>query len=164
MTTSVEWSRLTKNQKRIIVNYQQEFPIKIGSLAKELGVEVKKSTLPAGISGEIKEISGRVIARINRHDVKERQRFTIAHEVAHYLLHRSKVGGGIVDDVLYRSALSDELEAEANRLAADIIMPWGLIKKSLEYLGGKKTESNIELVAVEAEVSVTAMKIRLGKL
>ena len=164
MTTSREWQLLTKEQKAVIEAHQNSFPIKVGAIAKDFGIDVKKSTLAASISGEIKETDGQVVIRVNRHDVKERQRFTLAHEIAHFLLHRDKIGDGIIDDVLYRSGLSDAQEAQANRLAADIVMPWGLIQKSLEKYGDLKPEQKIELLAQESEISTTAIKIRLGKI
>lgn len=162
MTTSREWKRLTEAQKEIIKKYQSYFPVPVGAIAKELGAIVKKATLPAGISGEIKEYEGKCLIRVNRHDVKARQRFTLAHEIGHFLLHRELIGDGIVDDILYRSSLSDALEAEANRLAADIIMPLKLIDKSQEKFSGLKKEEQYEAIAAEAEISVTAIKIRLG--
>src|SRR5690606_15966338 len=106
---------------------------------------------------------GKVVIRVNRHDVKERQRFTLAHEIAHFLLHRDQIGEGITDDILYRSSLSDAKEAQANRLAADIVMPWTLIQRSLETYTDLKLEQKIERLAQEAEISTTAIKIRLGK-
>jgi Zn-dependent peptidase ImmA (M78 family) len=33
-----------------------------------------------------------------------RQRFTLAHEIAHYVLHRDLVENGIVDDTMYIEA------------------------------------------------------------
>ena len=135
MTTSREWKSLTQEQKATIEAHQNDFPIKVGAIAKGFGIDVKKSTLAAGISGEIKETDEAVIIRINRHDAKERQRFTLAHEIAHFLLHRDRIGDGITDDILYRSGLSDAQEAQANRLAADIVMPWALIQESLEACG-----------------------------
>lgn len=164
MTTSKEWKSLTQEQKATIKNHQMDFPIKVGAIAKAFGINVKKSTLAAGISGEIKETDGAVTIRINRHDAKERQRFTLAHEIAHFLLHRDKIGDGITDDILYRSGLSDAQEAQANRLAADIVMPWTLIQKSLEACGELKSEQKIERLAQEADISTTAIKIRLGKI
>lgn len=160
---SKEWSLLTQEQIDIILSNHDQLPIKIGKIAKELGITVKKATLQAGISGEIKESNGEVITRINRHDVKERQRFTLAHEIAHFLIHRELIGDGIVDDILYRSVLSDELEQQANRLGADILMPWPLVKESLQNLEGERVETKIEKLAKEFEVSITAMQIRLGK-
>jgi Zn-dependent peptidase ImmA (M78 family) len=164
MSTSKEWETIKESDRNIILDYQNEFPVKVGTLAKMLGADVKISTLNAGISGEIRLIDNIVVIKVNRHDVKERQRFTIAHEIAHFLLHRDKIGDGIIDDILYRSRLSDELEQQANRLAADIIMPWTLIKKSLEKINSDKVEEKIEIVSKLAEVSLTAMKIRFGKI
>lgn len=165
MNRSFEWMRLDDWQRQLIENHQAEFPIKIGAIATELGIVVKRSTLQAGISGEIRKSNGVTEIKINRHDVIERQRFTLAHEIAHFLLHSDRIDGdGIVDDVLYRSRLSDELEAQANRLAADIIMPMSLIQLKLqEKGGGKLTEQQIEEIAQDAQVSKTALKIRLGK-
>ena len=146
MTYSREWLSLPKDKQDIILQHQQEFPIKVGAIAKAFGITVKKSTLDAGISGEIKKTDGEVVIRVNRHDVKERQRFTLAHEIAHFLLHEEKIGDGIVDDILYRSSLSDELEAQANRLAADIVMPWSLIQSALEQEPDLKIEQKNILV------------------
>ncbi|MEX0604992.1 MAG: ImmA/IrrE family metallo-endopeptidase [Marinobacter sp.] len=159
---SLEWDNLPDNQKKVIEKHQTKFPIPVGAIAKELGIMVKKSTLPAGISGEIKEINGVCLVRVNRHDVKARQRFTLAHEIAHFLLHRDRLRGGITDDVLYRSSLSDVLEAQANRLGADIIMPFHLIRASQSFKSDLKKEAQCEAIAEEAQVSPTAIKIRLG--
>ena len=161
---SREWKTLPEKQKNIILANQQEFPIQVGAIAKNLGIVVKKATLSAGISGQIKETDNICTIRINRHDVKARQRFTLAHEIAHFLLHRDRLGDGITDDILYRSSLSDKLEAQANRLAADIIMPWELIKESLANYSGLKVEKRIEKLSDDAGVSTTAIKIRLGKI
>ena len=164
MKTSREWKGLLEGQVTAIREHQNEFPVKVGAIAKAFEIIVKKSTLAAGISGEIKEVDDICTIRINRHDVKARQRFTLAHEIAHFLLHKDKIGDGITDDILYRSRLSDELEAQANKLAADIIMPWVLIQERLVNYTDLKVEQKIERLAEEAEVSTTAIKIRLGKI
>jgi Zn-dependent peptidase ImmA (M78 family) len=162
---SREWILLTPNEQNLIELNQQSLPIKVGKIAKDLGVNVKASTLEMRISGEIKRIDdGKYEIRVNRHDTKYRQRFTVAHEIAHYLIHRDRIGDGIVDDILYRSTLSDMLEAQANRLAADILMPMDLILDCLENFDNLKNEEKYEKVAEVAEVSTTALKIRLGKL
>ena len=63
-----------------------------------------------------------------------RRRFTIAHEIAHFLLHRDKIGDQLSDDAMYRSSLSSDDERAANRLAADILMPMGLIQDYMRKL------------------------------
>jgi Zn-dependent peptidase ImmA (M78 family) len=101
------------------------------------------------------------VIRINRHDAPVRQRFTVAHEISHYLLHREQIGSGIRDDVLYRSALSDAREAEANRLAADILMPESAVRAARERLRGMQDDEAVLELAQQFGVSEAAMKIRL---
>lgn len=162
---SKEWVRLDEATKDIIRAHQDEAPIKLAALAREMGLELKASTLGVGISGEIRPIEGhegRFLIKINRHDPPRRQRFTVAHEIAHYLLHRDQIGAGLRDDVLYRSSLSDLREAEANRLAADILMPQALVKEWLENARLLHIEDVVSYLADHFEVSEASMKIRLG--
>lgn len=161
--TSREWSLLSEEQQKLITSFHDSFPVQVGVLAKSLGVSVKSSTLAAGISGEIRRENELYIIRVNRHDVKARQRFTLAHEVAHFLLHKEYIGDGIVDDILYRSTLSDAMEAEANRLAADILMPMNYVDKEMKALAKYREEERIEKVASLLGVSITALKYRIGK-
>jgi Zn-dependent peptidase ImmA (M78 family) len=58
---------------------------------------------------------------------------------------------------MYRSGLSSAEEAEANKLAAQILMPRDLIKE-LKRSGVK----DVEGLADHLQVSVPAMKVRLG--
>lgn len=155
--------RISSENLMIIRKYQNEIPVKVGHIANDMGIIVKKATLAAGISGEIKLVDGNVVIRVNRHDVKARQRFTLAHEIGHFLLHRDKIGDGIVDDILYRSRLSDELEAQANSLAADILMPLDKIRLYQQENSHINSDMMIQNLAEELEVSITALKIRLGK-
>ncbi|MEA1030710.1 ImmA/IrrE family metallo-endopeptidase [Pseudomonas sp. N-137] len=163
MRTSPEWKALSDDQRAVISKHQESLPITVGAIAKEFGISVLKSTMPGSISGEIRETDGIITVKVNRHDVKERQRFTIAHEIAHFLLHRDRLASGITDDVLYRSRLTDDLEREANRLAADIIMPAHLIQSALESFGNFKPDERYKKIAELAQVSLAAIKIRLGK-
>jgi len=149
----------------LVENHLQQTPVKLGALAADLGLEVYKSTLPPGISGLIEPSdtapSGYRI-RLNRHEITERQRFTLAHEIAHFLLHRQDIGAGVVDDTMYRSALSNRKEVEANKLASRLIMPDKNVaeaRKRAQYL---PLEEQIELLASEFRVSMSAMRIKLG--
>jgi Zn-dependent peptidase ImmA (M78 family) len=156
---------IEESAAKCILGHVDSIPVKVSEVARSLGLEVKLATLDPRISGEIKKSStstaGYVI-RVNRHEVFERQRFTIAHEIAHYLLHRDLIGDGIEDTILYRSDLSDRIEAEANRLAADLIMPDEMIRRHFNNLGGRKNEATLIQMARDFKVSEAAMRIRLG--
>lgn len=162
MNKSKVWHRLNPSQQSVINRIQAECPVKLGAIAQEFGLVVKLATLTANISGQIKESDGVVNIKINRHDVKTRQRYTLAHEIAHFLLHRELLGDGITDDVLYRSSQSTAIEREADSLAADIIMPMNHVERLIKkHSADKKGELLYEAVAEELDVSPTALKNRL---
>lgn len=163
MATSREIESIEPRARQYIEEAHQSLPVKLSALAGKLGVRMISSTLPAGISGELRRGANDSWAiSINRHDSSRRQRFTAAHELAHFLLHRDHIGSGITDDALYRSGLSDAREAEANRLAAEILMPQHLVQKHLLAHGGVATDDVVAALAVEFGVSDIAMRIRLG--
>ena len=157
---------LNANHRAIIEKYTSECPVKLGQIAKELGVAIKVSSLHTGISGQIKKEGDNYVIRVNRHETRERQRFTIAHELAHFLLHRNVIDTspeGIEDNVLYRSGIPERIEYEANRLAADIVMPMKQVKCALrDDFEDVVTDTTIEILAARFQVSKAAMEIRLS--
>jgi len=164
--TSREYKRLEGTARETLDRYLTEYPVKLGQLAKELGVFIKVSSMSTGVSGQIMREGGHYTIRVNRHEARERQRFTIAHELAHFFLHRTVIDSspdGIKDNVLYRSGEPERIEFEANRLAADIVMPMPLVEKVLqEEFNGVVTERTIESLAARFQVSKAAMEIRLS--
>ncbi len=160
--SSPEWLGLPEEERTRIQAFQSEIPVRIGELAKAFGIEVKVSTLDVGISGMILPIASGFKILINKHEPEHRRRFTLAHELAHFLLHRDLIGSGISDNVLYRSQLSDAREAEANRLASDILMPAEKVKEIRSEISVSKLADAVSLMASRFKVSEEAMRIRLG--
>lgn len=164
--TKKELNKIEPNHRVIVDKYLLEYPVKLGQLARELGVAIKVSSMRTGVSGQITNEDGQYIIRVNRNEARERQRFTIAHELAHFLLHRDvidKSPNGITDNVLYRSGAPETIEYEANRLAADIVMPMNFIEQKLrEDYQGVVTDATIESLAAAFQVSKAAMEIRLS--
>lgn len=155
--------KLKDAERTIIEGAQSVIPVKLAQIAARLGVTIKASTLAAGISGEIRPVGNSYEIKVNRHDSTGRQRFTVAHELAHYLLHRDQIGDGLRDDVLYRSSLSDAREAEANRLAAQILMPKQAVRRAVEDYEGDPDHLCANL-AQSFGVSEAAMRIRIDNL
>ena len=145
----------------IIVSHQITPPVKVGAIAKALGISVKRTPLGQFMAGSL--IRDRLrggtsgfLVLLNSDDSETRQKFTLAHEIAHFVLHRDLIDVGVNDDTMYRSELSNYLEVQANQLAADIIMPIRLVKKAMQ------SETNPKALAKMFEVSEQAMKIRLS--
>ncbi len=163
MKISKEFARISGDHKAIVERHLEAKPVRLGELARELGISVKVSALERGRSGLIKAEGDSYVIKINRHETRERQRFTLAHEIAHFLIHRDIIDdqGEIVDNVMYRSGNPEAVEYEANRLAADLIMPGERIQADLGYLDVPVTEDVISKLASDWQVSKAAMEIRL---
>lgn len=160
---SKEFEGLDAATKKIVDSHLEDYPVKLGSLAKALGIKVLRATLPRGISGEIRQENGDFVIRVNRHEAKHRQRFTLAHEIAHYLLHRHQIieDGGWSENVLLRSGQPAQVEFEANRLASDLIMPSDLVEGVAKEYSGPLVDEVIEDLANKFGVSIAAMEIKL---
>lgn len=137
-------------------------PIQTIDLAGKLGIRVFKTDWPNSISGKIQRDSARGGASgfaifVNKSHPETRRRFTIAHEIAHYVLHEHKIGDGIFDDAMYRSGLGNREEMQANSLAADILMPRKYVDEFRSIAG-----DDVETLAHQFNVSIEAMSYRLG--
>jgi hypothetical protein len=150
---------LDKQIHALIRRLQGAAPVNIVGIAKVLGLEVYESNeLPEGIAGKIFRDrkhggQGEYSIVVRGADNFARKRFTVSHEIAHYLLHRHLFAEGLVDDVMYRSQLSTKQEIEANTLAADLLMPWHLLRPVINR--------PIDELAQMFQVSKQAMNIRL---
>jgi hypothetical protein len=145
----------------VVAKFQQEPPVDLDGIARDLGVKVYQAPLGSGISGQIMRDrlrggpSGFAIY-VNSAEHPNRRRFTFAHELAHFILHRDLIETGVIDDTMYRSALSDHYEVQANRMAADILMPVRLVK-----LWRVRERDPVRLATLFG-VSSQAMQIRLN--
>jgi hypothetical protein len=147
---------------QIVERFQDSAPVDVTGLAEALGLSVWQDDLPEGISGKIFEDrlyggpSGYSIV-VRTSDPYVRRRFTLAHEIAHFVLHQNRIGSSLSDDALYRSGLSTREEVEANSMAADILMPRKLVGEYVAKYGLQP-----QALAAFFSVSEAAMRIRLG--
>ena len=154
---------LLGDQLGIIEGHQQEAPVQTIPIASDLGINVYRSPdWPNSISGMIiadAEMGGDTgyAIYVNAKHSEVRRRFTIAHEIGHFILHQHLIGDGLVEDALLRAdGLSNQVETQANRMAADILMPWDLIARCQN-----KGANTVEELASTFNVSKDAMSIRL---
>jgi Zn-dependent peptidase ImmA (M78 family) len=148
-------------------------PVAIDLVAQRL-----KLTMEAGALGE--DVSGMLIIRGDRGAIgynsghaRVRQRFTISHEIAHFLLH-AKQGGKpqlFIDRyVAFRrdassSAGVDRDEVEANQLGAALLMPKKLVQQEIRNNElNLDDEDAISSLAKRFQVSSAAMTNRLTNL
>ncbi len=159
------WSRVNQADLSKIWHLFDNVPVPVGRVADELNISVVSITLPTEISGLIKRLDdGSYEIQINNTDVAVRQRFTVCHEIAHYLLHRDLIDHvGITDTILYRSRLSNKQEAEANKLGAAILLPWSkVLAWHQSRFQTQPQKANIDELAAAFRASSLAAGFRLG--
>jgi hypothetical protein len=152
-----------------VLHLQTGPPVDIRAIAKELGINLWESrSLPENVVGKLtndpkKAGSSGFSIVVRTQDSLARKRFTIAHEIGHFFLHlHLLVDGEIVDTAdnskvvreLYRSNLTNTMEARASDVAADILVPW----KLLAPLINKRASELSALFQVSREV----IEIRLA--
>lgn len=146
---------------------QTKNPVNLLHIAQALHIGIYKSTtLHDKTAGLILQTTGKyhtfdngcgfaIIINAKYH--KRRQRFTIAHEIAHYILHKDKIHAQLTDSLIYRSDnLSREEEMQALQLTLDILMPWSLINQAI------KKGTKMKDLAKAFDVSPATMSIRIG--
>lgn len=99
------------------------------------------------------------IAVNNKHH-PNRQRFSMAHEYAHYLLHRGKINSMAEGErILHRNGDRNSIEYQANTFAAELLMPVVLVRRAFRLSHG-----NLARMALELGVSKESLKYRLSDL
>lgn len=92
-----------------------------------------------------------------------RRRFTIAHEIGYFILHRDLIGDGIHDlgsGLEMRSKLQSSLEAQANQYAKSILMPLCQVRTAINS-PGPIDDASISHLAARFDVPVSAMLAKL---
>lgn len=161
-TTEVSTGRMEMATPiEIVGRFLNQAPVDLAAMSRALGLNVVYSAvLPDDVSGKIERKGDGYLVTVNARHPKRRQRFTLAHEIAHYVLHRDYIGDGITDNAMYRSAgLSDAVEQQANRYAADILMPAATMRRL--YREGKMSFAQM---AEAFDVSTDAAKVRMRDL
>ena len=154
----------------VLRSYSRTAPIDVLAVAAEMRIPVLFEDLSDDVSGAIRQSKGAPNGYeivVNSRHAETRQRFTIAHEIGHFIYHRDLLGLGAGDDRAYRAVpgtgfpndhITPREERQANIFAANLLMPRALVEE-FEARGIKSTA----LLAQIFKVSEEAMRIRLGR-
>jgi len=147
--------------------------IDVASIATAEGLEIIEEPFSGDVSGAlIRSEFGAAIA-VNGRQHPNRIRFTIAHELAHFLLQHTADDEDHVDwdfSIIRRdslsSAASDVREIEANMFAANLLMPRLFVDRDVSLFVGADgrvslPDERIRYLATRYRVSEAAMSFRL---
>lgn len=128
------------DQMSLVSQAMETAPVNVRSLAVSLGISVHEAYLDSRISGMLECRDGKYKISVNVFHPETRKRFTIAHELGHYILHRGLIGKGVDDTTAYRSEeigkyhntdIGPYEETQANRFAAGLLMPTKLVVNAI---------------------------------
>ncbi|MEO8608829.1 MAG: ImmA/IrrE family metallo-endopeptidase [Chloroflexota bacterium] len=145
-------------------------PVDVVSLVQQMGLNVAAQELEDKVSGFLIIKNGQAAIGVNQNHHPNRQRFTVAHELGHYVLHRT-LSNIFVDSTLtfYRDTNSTDgktlQEIQANAFAAELLMPETIIRDYLRtYEIDLYDARDVANLASKFGVSEQALTIRLVNL
>lgn len=128
------------------------FPVPVDIIAKHYyGMDIVQRRLPDTIGAILHKLEGRSYLYLNSRHSPERQRFTIAHEIAHHRLHQLGV-------YMSGPGAMTSHERGADGAAADMLMPAVEVRRCLFE------EMSFEEMAEHFGVSKEAMRFRLDEI
>jgi Zn-dependent peptidase ImmA (M78 family) len=163
-------SRATAEEEaRNLINSEwadRGLPINPTYIAKQVGVSVFELDLPPKVEAILKYYQGGSTPAIfiDSRTALTRNRFSVAHELGHFVLNsRLHPDGGVLEtDTYYRDGNSqmgvDPVEVFANQFAAELLMPSKFVRLLAEQ---NKTDL---VMAADFGVSVEALRNRLNTL
>jgi Zn-dependent peptidase ImmA (M78 family) len=162
-----------KTVKSILQRYKLKVPVDLSFIAQQEGIQIRQESLEDRVSGMLILKEEQSIIVINQEHHPNRQRFTIAHELGHFFLHKNLAHVFFDESLLFfrdeHSAQGSKYhEIEANIFAAELLMPEQfllerLLDESFDALDDLQ-DSALGKLAAELEVSSQALTIRLTRL
>lgn len=146
-----------------------EAPTPVEDVARRLGAQITYDSFEGDISGMLYRDGDTAVIGVNSRQAATRQRFTVAHECGHLVMHKGQPM--FIDRfvrVNLRSGESNKEEREANAFAAELLMPRALVPIEVERVIARLGQSALPIVVAELasrfRVSEEAMTYRLTNL
>lgn len=136
--------------------------IDIEAIAYDRGIEVSYEELH-GCEATLIGFGNRAIATINPSSSRGRERFSIAHEIGHWQMHRGQSFRCRSDDVVLNYSSDSVREKEADEFASHLLMPTPIFLSSVRATN-RLGLNDLQMIANDFQVSLQAISIRLAKL
>lgn len=147
-----------------------EAPIPVERIIRARGIKVQFSPLDQEISGMALVKDSVAIIGVNALHHPNRQRFTMAHELGHHVLHSEHLQGSAHVDkgfsVLMRDGVTsqgtDGLEIAANAFASELLIPEARLAAAVDLASFDIDDvERLQALARRFKVSPSAMQYRL---
>ena len=127
-----------------------DVPVPVDEIALSLGADLTYEAYDGEVSGMIYRFDDHAVIGVNSTHPPTRQRFTVAHEIAHYVMHAGQPM--FVDRfarVNWRNGESNQEEIEANQFAAELLMPRQFVARDVERAITKRHNIDARVLAAQ---------------
>lgn len=148
-------------------------PVPVEKIAALLGAQIVRSGFEQEVSGLLVRRGKSAIIGVNNRQADVRQRFTIAHEIGHLVMHNLDGEEDVHVDKAFRvqfrspasSTAEDVAEIEANAFAASLLMPEEFLREDAKHVTIDFEDAEMVAdLAQRYDVSGQAMTFRLMNL
>lgn len=163
-------SLLEETAEKLWRRVQPTLPVAVEQIAATIPAEIRLEPADEGVSGMVWRSATHAVIGVNSLHSMTRRRFTIAHEIAHLVLHDDEQfhvheGYALVGRRDEEASLGIyRKEVEANYFAAALLMPKKLLIEDAHIRQLRfdfENEDTVRIVAKRYQVSPQALTIRL---
>lgn len=143
-------------------NPQMPVPIPVEDIARAAGIEEVKELSSNEFEGALicDDVKSRGVILYNGSRRRTRQRFTIAHELGHFLLPwQRRTQFQCLPTDMDTSGPDSDWEVQASRFAAELLLPQGLFERQVQLMGEPEMASIVQLgEQFETSIEFTARR------
>lgn len=151
--------------RKLLSKYEvSEVPVPVEDIAKNMGIKISYAPSDEYSGMLIRKEGEQALMGVNSNEPKTRMRFTIAHEIAHFIFDKKTAVS--IDYRNNGSSLDKPLEEKrADLFAANLLMPRKKLQLDVEKISQENiTKDKIADLARQYGVSSEAMMYRLANL
>jgi Zn-dependent peptidase ImmA (M78 family) len=159
-----------RRARELLAQIKAGVPVDVNSAAESLDLSVVEQDLESSVSAMLVVKDGHGVIGVNTNHHPNRRRFSVAHEIGHYLLHRDSASVFVdAAPVFFRAETSaagtKQQEVEANAFAAELLIPAVSLREQVEQQAlDPYDDASVHRLARTFGVSAQALTIKLVKL
>ena len=160
MTKSPRFARAVSIARQVLTEFylDKAADAPMESLAMAMGVFVKSGRLEKSAGTLAWRGDSGIVTVDSRILELGRRRFTIAHELGHFKLHKNRSAFACTDEMFLPWYRTNSIEPEANAFAAELLMPETIFRDELD--GARPSRESIGQASDSFETSLTATCFR----
>lgn len=163
-------TKAEQKAREVLAEIEAEVPVDVKSVAESLDLSIVEQDLEGSVSAMLVVKDGHGVIGVNANHHPNRRRFSVAHEIGHYLLHRDSASVFVdAAPVFFRdntsSAGTKQQEIEANAFAAELLIPGTILREQVKHQAvDLYDDAAVHRLAREFGVSAQALTIKLVRL